>query len=54
MHEENIQIYVERCLRCQVSKAEKIRNSRLLQPIEVPNSKFESISMDFIVSLPDT
>jgi hypothetical protein len=36
----------------QVSKIEQVENPRLLQPLRVPNLKFESISMDFIVGLP--
>ena len=52
-HEKNIRIYVQCCLRCQVSKAKQIKNSRFLRPIEVSNSKFELISLDFIVNLPN-
>ena len=36
---------------CQGSRIEQIKNPRFLQPLEVPNSKFESISIYFIVSL---
>ena len=28
--------------------------SRLLYPLDIPNNKWESISMDFIVSIPHT
>jgi hypothetical protein len=50
----DIKNYVERCLKCQVSKIEQVKNPGLLQPLGVPNLKFESISMDFIVGLPKT
>jgi hypothetical protein len=50
----DIKNYVERCLKCQVSKIEQVKNLGLLQPLGIPNLKFESISMDFIVGLPKT
>lgn len=50
----DIKSYVERCLTCQVSKVEQVKTPGLLQPLGVPNLKFESISMDFIVALPKT
>jgi hypothetical protein len=50
----DIKNYVERCLKCQVLKIEQVKNPGLLQPLGVPNLKFESISMDFIVGLPKT
>jgi hypothetical protein len=49
-----IKNYVERCLKCQVSKIEEVKSPGLLQPLGVPKLKFESISMDFIVGLPKT
>ena len=49
-----IKEYVERCLKCQVSKSEQVKDPGLLQPLGVSNLKFESISMDFIVGLPKT
>jgi len=50
----DIKEYVERCLQCQVLKVEQVKNHVLLQPLQVPSLKFESISMDFIVGLPKT
>jgi hypothetical protein len=50
----DIKLYVERCFKCQVSKIEQVKNPGLLKPLDVPNLKFESISMDFIVRLPKT
>ena len=51
---KNIKEYVARCLKCQVSKSEQMNSPGLLQPLGVPNLKFESVSMDFIVGLPKT
>ena len=51
-NEKNIKEYVERCLKCQTSKARQLKDPGLLQPLGVPNLKFESINMNFIVSLP--
>ena len=50
----DVKEYVDRCLKCQVSKSEQVKNPGLLQPLSVPNLKFESVSMDFIVGLPKT
>ena len=46
--------YVEKCLTCQRIKAEYQRPTGELQPIEVPEWKWEQIAMDFVVGLPKT
>ena len=46
--------WVSRCLTCQRVKAEHQRPSGLLQPLEIPEWKWEHITMDFIVGLPQT
>jgi hypothetical protein len=46
--------YVARCLECQQVKAEHRHPARLLQPHAISESKWEVISMDFIVGLPLT
>ena len=46
--------YVARCLTCQKAKAEHQRPSGELKPLEIPEWKWESISMDFVSSLPKT
>jgi hypothetical protein len=46
--------YVARCLECQQVKAEHRHPTGLLQPHAIPESKWEVISMDFIVGLPLT
>jgi hypothetical protein len=45
---------VARCLECQQVKAEHRHPTGLLQPHAIPESKWEGISMDFIVGLPLT
>jgi hypothetical protein len=46
--------YVALCDTCQRVKAEHQRPAGLLQPLKVPEGKWEEISMDFIVGLPRT
>jgi hypothetical protein len=50
----DVQTYVVKCLQCQINKAERLKVAGLLHPLDIPNKKWESISMDFIVSLPRT
>ncbi|XP_070026505.1 uncharacterized protein [Nicotiana sylvestris] len=46
--------FVSCCLTCQQVKAEHQRPARLLQQIEIPEWKWERITMDFVTSLPRT
>jgi hypothetical protein len=46
--------YVARCLECQQVKVEHRHPAGLLQPHVIPESKWEVISMDFIVGFPLT
>jgi hypothetical protein len=50
----DVKDHVEKCLLCQTNKVEQVKHPGLLQPLSVPNRKWESISMDFIVDLPKT
>jgi hypothetical protein len=50
----NIVNYVARCIECQQVKAEHRHLTRLLQPHAISKSKWEVISMDFIVGFPLT
>jgi hypothetical protein len=50
----NIVGHVARCDICNRIKSEHQRLARLLNPLDVPMWKWESISMDFIVGLPRT
>jgi hypothetical protein len=46
--------YVALCNNCHRVKAERQRPAGLLQPLKIPQWKWEEISMDFIVRLPTT
>lgn len=51
---KNIAEYLARCLECQHIKAEHQHPAGLLQPLPIPEWKWEIISMDFITGLPKT
>ncbi|KAK8976607.1 hypothetical protein V6N11_057207 [Hibiscus sabdariffa] len=51
---KDISDYVARCLTCQQVKAEHQHPSGLLQPIKIPEWKWERITMDFVTGLPLT
>ena len=46
--------YVTQCLQCQINKLERLKAVGLLHPLDIPYNKWESMSMDFIASLPRT
>ncbi|XP_019184184.1 PREDICTED: uncharacterized protein LOC109179070 [Ipomoea nil] len=46
--------FVGKCLNCQKVKAERCKVKGLVQPLEVPQGKWDSISMDFVGGLPTT
>ena len=46
--------FVSKCLTCQKIKIDHRRPGGLLQPLEVPEWKWDSISMDFVTGLPPT
>ena len=46
--------FVDQCLTCQQVKAEHQRPAGKLQPLHIPQWKWEEIAMDFVVGLPRT
>jgi hypothetical protein len=50
----DVDTYVALCDVCQRVKAGHQRPAELLQPLKVPELKWEEIGMDFIVGLPHT
>ena len=46
--------FVRRCLTCQQVKAEHQKLTRLLEPLEVAEWKWEHVTMDFVTHLPRT
>ena len=46
--------YVAKCLTCQKVKAEHQRPGGELQPLEIPEWKWDQIAMDFVTGLPKT
>ncbi|KAL0534457.1 hypothetical protein IC582_028748 [Cucumis melo] len=46
--------FVSRCLVCQQVKAPRQKPAGLLQPLSIPEWKWENVSMDFITRLPRT
>ena len=52
--EKDIAEFVARCLVCQQVKAEHQHPAGILQPLPIPEWKWEHITMDFMVGLPKT
>lgn len=50
----SIRHWVSTCDRCQRDKASTQQPAGLLEPLQIPDLKFQSIGMDFIVQLPMT
>lgn len=48
----DIKAYVQSCVVCQQAKPEHVKYPGLLQPLPVPRSSWETVSMDFIEGLP--
>ncbi|GJV32633.1 putative reverse transcriptase domain-containing protein [Tanacetum coccineum] len=51
---KDIAVYVSRCLTCLKVKAKHQRLSGLQQQHDIPEWKWEGISMDFVIKLPRT
>lgn len=50
----NIAKFVAKCLVCQRVKIKHQKPTGLLQPVEIPEWKWDRISMDYIVGSPKT
>ena len=46
--------FVPRCMTCQQIKAEHKKPPGLLHPLDIPQWKWENITMDFVSGLPNT
>ena len=44
--------YVSKCIVCQKTKYDREKQAGILQPLPIPDSPWDSISMDFIFGLP--
>jgi hypothetical protein len=53
MH-KHIQYYINTCIKCQENKASNQLPMGLLQPLPIPERRWQQITMDFIVQLPMT
>jgi hypothetical protein len=51
---EDIQQHVRTCAICQLAKAKTLKKGGELQPLPIPNDRWESIATDFITDLPCT
>ena len=49
---EDVQKYVQTCASCQQSKAANHKPFGLLNPLEIPDSRWHTVTMDFIMDLP--
>ncbi len=49
---DNAEEYVKTCLTCQQNRTLNKKQAGLLQPLPIPEGPWESVSMDFMVSLP--
>ena len=50
----DIREYIGRCAHCQRNKASHQRPYGLLNPLDIPDSRWETVTMDFITDLPAT
>ena len=48
----SIQTFVQHCTSCQQNKSSTQRPHGLLQPLSIPDSRWHTVTMDFIIDLP--
>lgn len=46
--------FIAACLTCQKAKVEHQKPAGMLQPLDIPEWKWDSTAMDFVVGLPRT
>jgi len=46
--------YVAKCLVCQKAKIERQKPTGMLQSLDIPEWRWDSITMDFVIGLPRT
>ena len=46
--------YVKTCPTCQMMKSENRSKAMLLQPLEIPSSKWTYVTMDLVTDLPES
>jgi len=51
---KDVRKYINSCDSCQRNKGTNQQPAGLLQPLDIPNRRWEQVSMDFIVQLPTT
>ena len=49
---KDIKKYIQACITYQMNKAKNNHPAGVLHPLAIPNQKWESISVDFIIGLP--
>ena len=50
----DVKHYVKTCPSCALGKSNTLKSAGLLQPLPIPTSRFEVITMDFVTALPET
>jgi len=51
---KTIDRYIRNCYICQRSKASRDKSNGLLQPLSIPEQRWQDIAMNFIIDLPDS